>query len=52
MSNWKIVSHGGTCDHCGGKEGVVKYRDESTGETQRVCDPCESAAAAVRGAER
>ena len=46
----KIVSHGGACAYCGGSENVIKYR-RPNGETYRVCDPCESAAAAARQAE-
>jgi len=47
MSKWKIKSHGGSCDHCGGRVDVVQYVHEDTGETQRICDPCEQAAAAA-----
>lgn len=44
---WVIVSHGGTCE-CGGKEDVIKWKNTETGETVRVCGPCNEAAAAAR----
>lgn len=52
MSKWKIVSHGGTCDYCGGREEVTKWRHEDTGETYRQCGPCQDSVAAARRAEK